>query len=388
MADILILGGSGIISKEVTSIAISFGHNVTIVNRGRRKKFIHPEAKLIVADLRNDSIYDIKSKISQSYDAIIDVISYNPNELERNLSIAKNKCKQYFLFSTSVVYKTKEGRYSEDDEIGNKDWEYSIKKIECERLLQEKAEEYGFYWTIVRPYITYGETRIPLQFGPIEYYTVVNRAKFGKPIPLFEKTTKCTLTYSKDFAEGLVGLIDNPNAFNQVFHITGSFETTWKATLESVMNAFQIPYSVVNLSEKQFRDKRLMRGLDANEVYGDKGRDMLFINDKIKHAVPSFVGDTEFDKVLPDIVCYFSNTENQRINYAWDARVDCMLAKSGLLTRTQKKWLTFSPGVNATSRDRFVYYMNRYDITYFLLRVFLKVKLLSRMKRTNLMNKH
>lgn len=374
LADILILGGSGIISKEVTSLAISLGHNVTIVNRGKRNQFIHQDAKLIIADLRNDSVLAIKSKITKSYDAIIDVISYNKIELERNLSIAKGKCKQYFFFSTSVVYKTKQGRYSEDDEIGNLDWDYSIKKIECEELLKEKANEYGFNWTVVRPYITYGETRIPLQFGPIEYYTIINRAKAGKLIPVFEREAKCTLTYSKDFAVGVVGLIGNPEAFNQTFHITGSYETTWNRALDKIMDAFNTSYTVIKLSESQFRDTYLMRGLDASEVYGDKGRDMLFVNDKIKRAVPEFIGNTSFSNVLPDIVQFFSNKQNQKINYAWDARVDCMLSKSGLLTRKQKKMLRFAPGAATSSHDKWIYFWNRYELTYFLMRVCKKIK--------------
>lgn len=377
--NVLIFGGSGIISSEITSLLIKKGHEVTIINRGNRKGFINTKATLIISDLRKDPVEQIKKKLKNSYDAIIDVVSYSEKDLKKNMEIAKGICNQYIFFSTAVVYRTKTGRYNEDDEIGNEAWLYSIDKVKCEKLLEKESKGYGFVWTIIRPYITYGESRIPLQFGPLEYYTIINRAKHGKPIPVYDQEIKCTFTYSKDFAIGLVGLINNSSAFNQAFHITGQYETTWAKSLDSIMKAFQVEYSTVSINRNTFQNTRLMRGLDASEVLGDKSRDMLFNNDKIKKAVPSFLGNTSFESVLPEIAEFYRDKTHQKINYAWDARVDCMLSRIKGLTKKQLRSLRFAPGYDATKKDKWTYFWNRYELTFFFLRISKKIK--SKLKR-------
>ena len=49
---ILVFGGTGIISSSFVKKTIDFGHNVTIVNRGKRKNFVDERAKLIKHDLK------------------------------------------------------------------------------------------------------------------------------------------------------------------------------------------------------------------------------------------------------------------------------------------------------------------------------------------------
>lgn len=41
---ILMIGGTGIISSEICSLSIERGHDVTIVNRGKRKSLINEKS--------------------------------------------------------------------------------------------------------------------------------------------------------------------------------------------------------------------------------------------------------------------------------------------------------------------------------------------------------
>lgn len=364
--NIVILGGSGIISSEITDLAIERGFDVTIINRGKRKDFLNASAKTIIADLKKESIETIKGKLHGPYDIVIDVISYNTIELNRNLTVFGDECKQYIFFSTAVVYKTKNGRYEENDEVGNYDWKYSSNKIECEKMLKSKATELKYSWTIIRPYVTYGKSRIPLQFGPLEYYTIIARAKAGKPIPVYQEKTTCTLTYSKDFAIGLVGLINNNRAYNQVYHITSNCEMTWESVLDVTMKAFGLSYSTFGMNDSQLRNNKLMRNLNASEILGDKGRNMLFKNNKIKNAVPEFKGNTKYTDILPEIVDYFSEEKNQIVNYKWDARVDYMLSKLPGLTKEMKRRLKYTNYSVFKIKDFILYYVNRYTAFYFI----------------------
>lgn len=365
MAKILIFGGSGIISTEIVQLTIQNGHDVTIVNRGRRKAFMHPQAKSIVADMQTETIDSLRQKIRGNFDTVIDFLAYTPKELRRNTELVKGRCSQYIFISSATVYNQKDGRFSEDDPIGVSEWSYAVNKAACERLLVESSKQMGFAYTAIRPYITYGKTRIPLQFAPIAYYTVIHRMCVGKCVPLFGENVACTLTSAKDFAVAAVGLIQNMDAYGEVYHITGSYETDWETVLAHVAAAFDCIPDIARLPESILRNRRLTRGLDVCEILADKGRNMLFNNVKICRAVPEFQGTTTFDKMLPEIVAYFTQTsEARRIDYAWDARMDRLLYKISTLNTEQKKKLKFMPCEKAGKREKWTYLINRNEVLY------------------------
>lgn len=372
MSKILVYGGSGIISTDIVNKALSLGHSITVVNRGKHKQLFDGNVNSIIADLRNDSIEDLTSKITETYDAILDFVSYTPGELEKNLGIVKGKFKQYIFISSATAYNTKQGRYKESDEIGKSSWSYAVNKSLCEKLLIEKARLLKFDYTIIRPYVTYNRTRIPFQFSPLEYYTIVNRMRCNKCVPLLKGDNKCTLTWSADFAVGAVALIMNEKAYNQAVHITGCYETTWNNALNDVAKAFGTNYDIVKLSKKAISNKRITKGLNVEEVIADKSRDMIFDNSKICSLSDSFRGNTSLSDALPEIVSYFDNKDNRIINYAWDGRLDYFLSKSGLLAKEQKKQLHFVSCEKTTLRDRIKYTVNRYGILFYIYHLIFK----------------
>jgi hypothetical protein len=102
------------------------------------------------------------------------------------------------------------------------------------------------------------------------------------------------------------------------------------------------------------------RGINAIEVIGDKSRDMLFDNAKIRAAVPEFTGKITLGEALGEIAAYFEgNADARRVNYAWDGQADHMLAHSGLLTPAQEKTLRFCDAGQATADDLCAYNANR-----------------------------
>lgn len=370
MASILVFGGSGIISEEIVAAAIACGHDVTVMNRGRRKARIHPQARCILADLRRDAFTSLREKITGRYDTILDFLSYTTADLTRNMELAKGRCSQYILISSATVYDTKEGPYREEDAIGHSKWRYAVDKAACEHLLWEHARSFGFDYTVIRPYVTYGQTRIPLQYAPLEYYTVFYRISVGKCVPVYGEEVPCTLTTAKDFAVAAVGLIQNQNAFGETYHITGSYVTTWNHALRSEAAAFGLTPEFVKVSERVLRKKHWTRGMDADEVLADKGRAMVFDNSKIRAAVPAFGGHATLEESLPAIVAYFRGSpEARKVNYAWDARVDRLLLHTASLTAAQRARLRFIPDEGAGKRERLQYLVNRYEPLFQLNRV-------------------
>lgn len=330
---VLLMGGSGIISSEICNLALERGYEVTILNRGLRKEKMNPLAKSIICNLKTEPIDSIISKLDpEGYDVIVDFVSYYREQLKKMLRVAEGRCKQFIFISSATAYLNKKDgtRYSENDMVGDTGWQYAAEKANCEKLIVESAERYSFEYTIIRPYITYGETRIPYQVIPQHYYTLINRMINKKPIPLFGEKVRCTLTTSKDFAVGAVGLFLNANAYGQAFHITGECETTWEEVLYIIARNIGVEPNIVRLDTKTLERGTRRLGFDVDEIIYDKGRDMLFNNDKIKKCVPDFIGDTCLEEALiRSLNFYRDNKAKQIVDYTWDARIDSFLAKTG-----------------------------------------------------------
>lgn len=365
---VLLMGGSGIISSEICNLAINNGCDVTIMNRGLRKEKMNPLAKSIICDLKNESVNNITRKLDPAgYDVIIDFVSYYREQLQKMLSIVDGRCKQFIFISSATAYISKSDgtKYTENDAIGNTGWQYATEKANCEKLIRESANRYSFNYTIIRPYITYGETRIPYQVVPLSYYTLINRIVNNKPIPLFGKKVYSTLTTAEDFAVGAVGLFLNPNAYGQAFHITGECETTWEEVLITIAHLLEKEPIIVRLDTKELEPGTRKLGFDVEEIVCDKARNMLFDNQKIKSVVPEFEGKTRIEEALVKSIDYFKNNKSKQIvDYAWDARIDAFLSKTGEVHDSDSISID-SYSYELGKEERRTYLNNRSDFCYF-----------------------
>ena len=106
----------------------------------------------------------------------------------------------------------------------NRFLEYARAKLRAEEVLKRAYRDEGFPVTIVRPSHTYDDANPPLPGG----WTVVARIARGAEIPVHgDGTSLWTLTHAEDFAVGLIGLLGNPRAIGESFHITGEDIYTW-----------------------------------------------------------------------------------------------------------------------------------------------------------------
>lgn len=326
---ILLIGGTGIISTEVCKLAIDRGNEVFILNRGKRKKFIHPDAKLIIADMHNESDDAIRGKFKNVFfDVVVDFISFSLEDLKKSTRLFADLCDQYIFISSATVYETQPVGtvINEDTNRYNPQWNYAAEKITCEDYIRDlyKERNKGKY-TIIRPYVTYGITRIP--FGVIsDYanYTLINRMLLGKPIVLWDGgEAMCTLTYAKDFAVGVVGLFKNEKAYDEAFHITSPVIHRWKDVYHTLRKILNVKDNHIDIPT-EYIVKCMPRY--SNSLLGDKARNMVFDNTKIKNAVPDFTENTSLEEGLHSVIEYYqSSPEARTVDYKWDGQIDHMI---------------------------------------------------------------
>lgn len=356
---VLLIGGTGIISKEVCRISLEMGYEVFVLNRGKSKEHLLTGASLIEGDVRLESVSELRKKISNDYDVIVDFITYNEEQLKKTINFIKGMSKQYIYISSATVYSkclSKNERYVETDPIDNPNWYYTIDKSKCEHWLEEN--DIGMPYTIIRPYVTYGETRIPFQINTGDYFTLLNRILCDKPILISGKNKKCTLTYAKDFAFGVVGLFLNEKAQNEAFHITTDEEMTWEKCIKIIGEKIGKEVRLIDIPIDQLK-KYNCDLINIEELIADKGRDNRFDNSKIKNAVPNFEANTSFEEGIEQSIKYYLYKKT-KINYSWDAQIDRIIGRYlGKNARNEKIFINdYSKKMNNTEKKEYI--MNRY----------------------------
>ena len=324
--NILILGGTGVLSADFTKRVLDAGCQTTIVNRGRRRAFLDERAQMICADLREESIDDLREKINnQKYDVVVDFLSYNPEHLKKTLAILNKNFIQYIFISSATAYlkKNEQDVITEKTPLGNTKWEYAYDKFLCEQYLTTLDINY----TIIRPYVTYGNSRIPFPIISDGYhYTLIERIKVGKPVALFNNgCAVCTLTHAEDFAAILYRLLLNEKAYKEDYHITGSAVQTWAEAYHELCKILHCKPNSFSVNEKQIK-KYLPEFYDI--LIGDKGTNMIFDNSKVLNAIGGYEFKIDLAKGLKQSVDYFENNiYMQGIDYKWDGRIDYLYRK-------------------------------------------------------------
>lgn len=321
MINILILGGSGILSTDVLKECLCRNIKVTCITRGTRDYRIPKGVKIIHGDINN--LDTVSNQLENKYDAILDFLSFDVAGLKYKLDNLSKYCTQYFFVSSATAYSFKDAIITEETELENEYWDYGDNKVKCENFLRENYINYGIKYTIIRPYITYGKTRIPFGIIPVsgEYWTLANRIIHNKPILLWDDgAARCTLTNTVDFAKGFVDLIKNEKAYNEAFHITSNEVLTWKEVLNSICK--NLNKNAIVFSE---RTKDIIEILPEYEgvLIGDKAKDRVFDNSKIMEIASSFHDFIPFEIGIADTINHYLNNPIERtMNYRWDGRID------------------------------------------------------------------
>lgn len=332
---ILFVGGTGRLSKDVASLALEQGNEVFLLTRGSesRKLFVNERYHMIYGDIRNKE--ECERKLYEyEFDVVIDFLSYDIEQLKTTLELIDGNYKQYIFISTATVYKKKvENEIISENttELGNDKWTYALKKYECEKFLEKYFEKLTSKYTIIRPYVTYGNTRIPYPIVPFDTqkeWTLIDRIINKRGIPVFDGgKTVTTITHTKDFAKGVVGLFGNEKAYGEAFHITDSNNVVWKDVLDCIGATLGCSVNEVQLAQQD-----IYESIPEYEsiLVGDKGTEMRFDNSKISSAVDGFECNVPLADGIRDMISFYkANPKLQIIDYYWDGQIDRLLAQNG-----------------------------------------------------------
>ncbi|NCQ17878.1 MAG: SDR family oxidoreductase [Ignavibacteria bacterium] len=321
---ILFIGGTGVISTACSELCIDNGYDLYLLNRGQSLRVPPAKAKIINADIRDTrAVKTILAK--KKFDVVVDWIAYTEEHVKNDFEIFGDKTYQYIFISSASAYHKPPLilPITEDTPLHNPFWTYSQGKIDCENFLMKLFTEENFPVTICRPSHTYDKTRFPL-YGN---YTAFSRMKQNKSIIIHgDGNTLWTLTNTRDFAKGFIGLLGNSKCIGEAYHITSDETMTWNQIAETIALAARLELKITHIPAEFITKYDEEWG---SNITGDKGYDTVFNNSKIRSIIPQFKAVIPYREGIKEVIAWYSEPKNQLVNSEIDLLMDKMIAEYG-----------------------------------------------------------
>lgn len=101
----LFIGGTGLISSACSELAVERGHELFLLNRSVSTKYPAPEgATVLQGDIHADASHLSALLAGQRFDAVVDFIAFHPYDIQRNLSLFRDKTDQFVFISSASAY--------------------------------------------------------------------------------------------------------------------------------------------------------------------------------------------------------------------------------------------------------------------------------------------
>jgi nucleoside-diphosphate-sugar epimerase len=303
-------------------LAVSWGIDLVLLNRGQSTRPIPEGARVLQGDIRDrDSVKRVLG--DTTFDVVVNWVNFTPDHVEADIELFRDRTGQYIFISSASAYQKPLSSLpiTESTPLHNPFWAYSRAKAACEERLMLAYRKHEFPITIVRPSHTYDRTMVPL----LGHYAALDRMRKGKKVIIHgDGTSLWVLTHHRDFAKGFVGLLGNHHAIGHAVHITSDEVLTWNQIYTLLARAAGVEPQIVHVPSDLIAafDPEVGAGL-----LGDKAHSVIFDNFKIKRLVPDFVASIPFSQGAREIAdWYAADPARQVVNEKEDQLIDRVIA--------------------------------------------------------------
>ncbi len=155
--NVLLIGGTGLISTGIVQHLLARGAKVTMFNRGQHENRLSTNVEQITGDRSAAALFE-QSFAQRIFDVVIDMICFTPEQAEVDLRIFGRRCAHFIFCSTVCTYGVKVSPNVLIDETFPQEpiSEYGKNKLACEKIFLRAHEEKKLNVTVIRPSSTYG----------------------------------------------------------------------------------------------------------------------------------------------------------------------------------------------------------------------------------------
>lgn len=238
--NILLIGGTGLISTPITRKLLARGHTLTHFNRGQ--KAARPAGVgQIIGDRLNYSGFEAQMQQHGPWDCVIDMWCMEIEDAHSLIRAFRGRTKQLIMCSTVDVYARPSKKFpiTEDEPLDGVSV-YGKKKAECERILMAAHARGDLAVTTIRPCHTYHDAGA-IHNATLNNPAVLGRLQRGLPIILQgDGQSMWTAVHAEDCAEAFANAAGNQAALGRAYH-TGGEPMTWAQKFATVCEAFGWP---------------------------------------------------------------------------------------------------------------------------------------------------
>lgn len=309
--NVLVLGGTGVISRAIVNRLLEKKHAVTVFNRGIRALSFSEPVRQITGD-REDRV-DFESRMRrESFDAVIDMICFNEADARSTIAAFRDCTDQIVICSSIAAYRrpyrsvptVESAEFLYDDPT----FAYAYHKAQAERYLDEVIRSQRLPITIIRPSLTYGPGAANV--GVLrQNFGIVDRIRKGKSLVMFgDGSTSWSFTFTPDLAKAFVGVLGNSQTYGQAYHACSEQRCRWEDLYLEFGKALGIEPHIVHIPSELLRlaDPGLF-----SHLYFEKTFVGLFDNSKIRSVAPDFVCDISLKDGVKMMVEWFEQEANQ-----------------------------------------------------------------------------
>jgi nucleoside-diphosphate-sugar epimerase len=296
--DVLVVGGSGLISRGIVKHLLARGAAVTVYNRGRREHTLPPEVRQLVGDRADRAAFERTFERAR-HDVVIDMICFTPEDAESTIRAFGGRCAQLQLCSTVCTYGVDIPPHVLIDERfpQRPATAYGRDKVACERLLERAAAEKRFALTIVRPSNTYGPGA-PLIDQLEGDGPTWDRVARGLPVLLAgDGLGLWQSTHRDDCGKLFAHAALNPVTYGQAYNATREQVFTWRDYYRQAAAALDTRARLVLAPARWLIDRRPARFGFLREITQFHG---AYSSAKARAHVPEFQATIDFPEGARD----------------------------------------------------------------------------------------
>ncbi len=279
--DVLIVGGSRFVGRQLAHRLVMRGDRVTLLNRGTHDDGLGGRVERLIADRRSDA-FD-RALAGRRFDAAIDFAAYDASDAERAVRVLGDQVGHYVFISTGQLYLVREGCPSpsrEEDAEGpaiaapsdprdREGWEYGIGKREAEAVLARAFE---------RSRCPATRLRVPMVHGPGDPYRriaqILARLRSGEPVRVPHASAIVRHVHGPSIASIFASLLGDARTVGRALNIAPAETTTVLGVFERVARHVGASAALVPIDDAELaRD-----GLRAEDLSPIGGRWMSVID--------------------------------------------------------------------------------------------------------------
>jgi nucleoside-diphosphate-sugar epimerase len=273
---VLVMGGTRFNGLALVRELVKYGHDVTVLNRGRSPAELPLAVRRLYADRTNhEQLREVLGP--EEFDVIQDLSGYTLDDVKPLVELYRGRIGHYIFASSTVIYgptKLLPIRESHPVDLSERQTEYGRQKLAIEAFLVEQYRMNGFPATTLPFSMVFGPNNIVADREQLMF----TRILLSRPVMIpGDGTTLGQIGHVDDEACALRMIMLQPQTFGKRYNITGKdywsdecYVDTFAAVIGVTPRRVYVPPSVMDdIYAGRFDSNALRMGAPVMKMQGD-----------------------------------------------------------------------------------------------------------------------